>query len=61
MLGVEYYGWLLHDGWAAYYLFALASHQSCLEHWIRRVSGQEWGTREGIGGKVTIKSQGSII
>jgi transposase len=36
VLGEDYRGWLLHDGWIAYYLFVLASHQSCLEHLIRR-------------------------
>ena len=36
VLGAEYRGWLLHDGWIAYYLFLLACHQSCLEHLIRR-------------------------
>lgn len=36
VLGADYGGWLLHDGWAAYYLFVLAYHQSCLEHLIRR-------------------------
>jgi transposase len=36
VLGEDYAGWLLHDGWIAYYLFVLAFHQSCLEHLIRR-------------------------
>ena len=36
VLGEDYRGWLLHDGWIAYYLFVLAFHQSCLEHLIRR-------------------------
>ncbi len=36
VLGAGYDGWLLHDGWIAYYLFLLAYHQSCLEHLIRR-------------------------
>ncbi|MGH9555451.1 MAG: IS66 family transposase [Terriglobales bacterium] len=36
VLEADYRGWLVHDGWAAYYLFGLAYHQSCLEHLIRR-------------------------
>lgn len=36
VLAEDYRGWLVHDGWAAYYLFVLAYHQSCLEHLIRR-------------------------
>jgi transposase len=36
VLGADYRGWLVHDGWAAYYRFVRAYHQSCLEHLIRR-------------------------
>lgn len=36
LLGAEYDGWLTHDGWAAYYKFLKAGHQSCLSHLIRR-------------------------
>jgi transposase len=36
VLGADYGGWLVHDGWAAYYRFEQAYHQSCLEHLIRR-------------------------
>jgi transposase len=36
VLGKDYGGWMLHDGWIAYYRFVLAFHQSCLEHLIRR-------------------------
>ena len=36
VLGADYRGWLVHDGWAPYYRFQRASHQSCLEHLIRR-------------------------
>jgi transposase len=36
LLGAEYDGWLTHDGWAVYYKFLKASHQSCVSHLIRR-------------------------
>ena len=36
ILGVEYAGWLIHDGWAVYYKFLKAAHQSCAAHLIRR-------------------------
>ena len=36
MLGTEYDGFLIHDGWAPYYRFALAFHQSCLAHLLKR-------------------------
>jgi transposase len=36
ILGVEYDGFLTHDGWAPYYRFALAFHQSCLAHLLKR-------------------------
>ena len=36
ILGAEYDGFLIHDGWAPYYRFALAFHQSCLAHLLRR-------------------------
>lgn len=29
-------GWLTHDGWAVYYKFLKAGHQSCIAHLIRR-------------------------
>jgi transposase len=32
----EYDGFLIHDGWAPYYRFALAFHQSCLAHLLKR-------------------------
>jgi transposase len=32
----DYDGWLTHDGWAVYYKFLKAGHQSCLAHLIRR-------------------------
>lgn len=36
LLGAEYEGWLNHDGWAVYYKFLRAGHQSCISHLIRR-------------------------
>ena len=36
ILGAEYDGFLIHDGWAPYYRFALALHQSCLAHLLKR-------------------------
>ena len=36
ILGAGYDGFLLHDGWAPYYRFVLASHQSCLGHLLER-------------------------
>lgn len=36
ILGAEYDGFLIHDGWAPYYRFARAFHQSCLAHRLKR-------------------------
>lgn len=36
MVGEDYQGFLIHDGWQPYYRFAQAFHQSCLSHLIRR-------------------------
>ena len=36
LLGADYKGWLNHDGWAVYYKFLRAGHQSCISHLIRR-------------------------
>jgi transposase len=36
ILGAEYAGWLIHDGWRVYYKFLQAAHQSCVEHLLRR-------------------------
>jgi transposase len=36
ILGAEYAGWLIHDGWRVYYKFLKAAHQSCVAHLIRR-------------------------
>ena len=36
ILGEGYEGFLNHDGWAPYYRFTRAYHQTCLSHLIRR-------------------------
>ena len=36
LLGENYGGWLTHDGWAVYYKFLRAGHQSCIAHLLRR-------------------------
>ncbi len=36
ILGAEYDGFLIHDGWAPYYRFRFAFHQSCLAHLLKR-------------------------
>src|SRR5215469_17203981 len=36
LLGADYDGWLTHDGWAVYYKFLWAGHQSCISHLVRR-------------------------
>jgi transposase len=36
ILGAEYDGFLVHDGWAPYYRFRFAFHQSCLAHLLKR-------------------------
>jgi hypothetical protein len=36
ILGAEYAGWLIHDGWSIYYKFLQAAHQSCAGRLIRR-------------------------
>jgi Transposase IS66 family len=36
ILGAEYDGFLVHDGWAPYYRFESAFHQSCLSHLLKR-------------------------
>jgi len=36
LIGADYPGWLTHDGWAVYYKFLRAGHQSCISHLLRR-------------------------
>lgn len=38
ILGEHYQGFLVHDGWAPYYRFVEAYHQSCLRHLLVRCS-----------------------
>lgn len=41
ILGADYDGFLVHDGWASYYRFQLAFHQSCLSHLLKRCREME--------------------
>jgi transposase len=41
LLGAAYDGFLIHDGWAPYYRFAFAFHQSCLAHLLKRCREME--------------------
>jgi transposase len=36
LLGADYAGFLVHDGWAPYYRFQSAFHQSCISHLLKR-------------------------
>ncbi len=36
IVGAEYEGFLVHDGWAPYYRFRFAFHQTCVSHLLRR-------------------------
>jgi hypothetical protein len=36
ILGADYDGFLVHDGWAPYYRFQFAFHQSCVSHLLKR-------------------------
>lgn len=36
LLGAAYQGFLIHDGWAPYYKFVFAFHQSCVSHLLAR-------------------------
>jgi hypothetical protein len=36
LIGADYAGGLIHDGWLVYYQFAKALHQSCISHIVRR-------------------------
>lgn len=38
LLGIDYDGTLVHDGWAPYERFRQASHQQCLAHLLRRAN-----------------------
>jgi len=36
LLGPDYEGTLIHDGWRVYYKFLRAGHQTCIQHLLRR-------------------------
>jgi len=39
ILGADYDGRMIHDGWSPYDFFQKATHQQCLEHLLRRAEG----------------------
>ncbi len=39
VLGADYDGRMIHDGWSPYDFFKQATHQQCLEHLLRRAEG----------------------
>lgn len=39
VLGADYDGRMIHDGWSPYDFFRQATHQQCLEHLLRRAEG----------------------
>ena len=39
VLGADYDGRMIHDGWSPYDFFEQATHQQCLEHLLRRAQG----------------------
>jgi len=41
ILGLDYDGTLIHDGWSPYDQFKDARHQQCLNHLLRRADGME--------------------
>ena len=45
ILGLDYDGTMIHDGWAPYDQFTDARHQQCLNHLLRRIA--EALTRQG--------------
>ncbi|MBI1313191.1 IS66 family transposase, partial [bacterium] len=56
LLGEDYSGTLIHDGWSVYDRFTLATHQQCLAHLMRRchelletaVAGAVWFPRAAL-------------
>ncbi len=46
ILGAEYDGFPIHDGWAPYYRFLLAFHQSCLP--VCRSAAARWRSTQGV-------------
>jgi transposase len=47
MLGLDYAGTMIHDGWSAYDRFHEASHQQCLRHLLRRADEMEAAATRG--------------
>ena len=41
LIGCDYEGFLIHDGWSPYEQFDLATHQTCLAHLLRRAHEME--------------------
>ena len=39
LLGADFHGFLVHDGWSVYYKFLAAFHQTCTRHLINRCNG----------------------
>ena len=39
LLGTDFQGFLVHDGWSVYYKFPAAFHQTCTRHLINRCNG----------------------
>ena len=39
ILGADYDGRMIHDGWSPYNFFQKATHQQCLQHLLRRAEG----------------------
>ena len=39
IIGAQYAGTLIHDGWSPYDRFSFARHQQCLDHLLRRCKG----------------------
>jgi transposase len=41
ILGLDYAGTMIHDGWSPYDQFEIARHQQCLQHLLRRADAME--------------------
>jgi transposase len=47
ILGLDYYGTMIHDGWSPYDQFTSALHQQCLNHLLRRADEMAAATTRG--------------
>jgi transposase len=47
ILGLDYDGTMIHDGWSPYDRFVDAHHQQCLQHLLRRCDGMEEAASRG--------------